>query len=41
MIWIFLSVVVALAVFNEGFRKFLYWAAVPAIFVAYVVANQG
>jgi hypothetical protein len=41
MIWIFLLGIVALAVFNEGFRKFVYWAAVPAIFIAYVVANQG
>jgi uncharacterized membrane protein len=41
MIWIFLSVVVALAVFHEGFRKFVYWAAVPAIVIAYIVANQG
>lgn len=40
MIWIFLAVVVALAVYNEGFRKLVYWSAIPVLFIAYVVSNQ-
>ena len=41
MIWIFLAVVLALAVFHEGFRKILYWSAIPILFIVYVVSNQG
>jgi hypothetical protein len=41
MIWIFAAVVLILAVYHEGFRKLVYWSAVPALIIAYIVANQG
>jgi hypothetical protein len=38
MIWIFLAVVVALAVFNEGFRKVVYWCGGIAAAIVLIAA---